>query len=313
MKNKKIIFTHGGGRLGNQLLNYIHLTAFGLEHKRVSIKLNSLNDYLSSGEKRFIVSNGKIDLLTKVNSKKKNRLMRVFSRIMKNSKIRIWHFFVHYFTNNKSLIIGESGNNIGYLSGEKYKDLVLSCDFFDSLNENTLLAGWNIRNWDLVNKWRDIISKNLIDSLKQKDSRNRSYSIGVHIRGNDFKTHADGQLYFDNDKWIEAIKIIEKKLNVKNIIIMSDEVHDWNNILMDNSNWTLSSGSYGQDSDMFHSFSDLLKSDIILTAGSTFALMAAWISNAKVIDVSSVERDVPINLMEFNEWSKHNNFLINWK
>jgi hypothetical protein len=313
MNNKKIIFTHGGGRFGNQLLNYIHLTAFGLEYKRVSIKLNSLNDYLASGEKSFIVSNGKIDLLTKVNSKKKNRFMTVLSRVMKNSKIRIWHFYIHYFTNNKSLIIGESGNNIGYLSGKKYNDLVLNSDFFDSLNENTLLAGWNIRNWDLVNKWRDIISKNLLNTLKQKDSRIKSYSIGVHIRGNDFKTHADGLLYFDNDKWIEALKIIEKKLNVKNIIIMSDEIHNWNKILMDNSHWTLSSGSYGQDSDMFHSFSDLLKCDIILTAGSTFALMAAWISNAKVIDISSIERDVPINLMEFNEWSNHNNFLINWK
>ena len=79
MSNKKIIFTHGGGRFGNQLLNYIHLTAFGLEYKRVSIKLNSLNDYLSSGEKSFIVSNGKINLLKKVNLKNKNRFRSFFS------------------------------------------------------------------------------------------------------------------------------------------------------------------------------------------------------------------------------------------
>ena len=94
---------------------------------------------------------------------------------------------------------------------------------------------------------------------------------------------------------------------------MSDELQDWDSILKDNNHWTLSSGSYGQDGDMFNSFSDLLKCDVILTAGSTFALMAAWISNARVIDVSSIERDMPINLMEFNEWSKHNNFLMNWK
>ncbi len=313
MSNKKIIFTHGGGRFGNQLLNYIHLTAFGLEYKRVSIKLNSLNDYLSSGEKSFIVSNGKINLLKKVNLKNKNRFRSFFYRIMKNSKIRIWHFLVHYFTNNKSLIVGEIGNNIGYLSGEKFKDLNLNNEFFDSINHNTLLAGWNIRNWDLVNKWKDIIAENLLNTLKQKDSKINSYSIGVHIRGNDFKTHADGKLYFKNDEWMKALKIIEKKLNIKNLVIMSDELQDWNSFLKNHNHWTLSSGSYGQDGDMFDSFSDLLKCDVILTAGSTFALIAAWISNAKVIDISSIERDMPINLMEFEEWSKHNKFLMNWK
>ena len=310
---KKIIFTHGGGRFGNQLLNYIHLSAFGLEYDSVSIKQNSLNEYLVSQEITYIVSKGKICHLAIVDNKRQSKPAMIFSRIIKNSKIRIRHFFIHYFTKNKSLIIGESGNNIGYLSGEKYKVLILNSEFFNSLNEKTLLAGWNIRNWELVNKWRETISKNLLNTLKQKDSITNNYSIGVHIRGNDFKTHADGVLYFNNDEWMEAIKIIEKKLKVKNIIIMSDELQDWDSILMDNNHWKLSSGSYGQDGDMFNSFSDLLKCDVILTAGSTFALMAAWISNVKVIDISSIERDMPINLMEFNEWSKHNNFLMNWK
>ena len=42
MNLKKIVFTHGGGRFGNQLINYIHLIAFGLEYKNTSIKQYSL-------------------------------------------------------------------------------------------------------------------------------------------------------------------------------------------------------------------------------------------------------------------------------
>jgi hypothetical protein len=64
---------------------------------------------------------------------------------------------------------------------------------------------------------------------------------------------------------------------------------------------------------MYDSFSDLLKCDYILTSGSTFALMAAWLSNARVLDVSDIATDISIKAMKYDEWSKHDNFLLNWK
>ena len=120
---KKIIFTHGGGRFGNQLINYIHLSAFGLENKSVSIKQNVLGDYLHPKNGDFIVSNGKIDLLTIVETKSRSKFTKIFFRVLKNSKIRFQHLFAHYFKSNTSLIIGDRGNNIGYLFGKKYNDL----------------------------------------------------------------------------------------------------------------------------------------------------------------------------------------------
>jgi len=122
---KKIIFTHGGGRFGNQLINYIHLSAFGLENKDVSIKQNILGDYLRPKNGEFIVSNGKIDLLTIVAAKSRDKFTNIILRILKNSKIRLQHFFAHYFKSHTSLIIGERGNNIGYLFGKKYRDQLL--------------------------------------------------------------------------------------------------------------------------------------------------------------------------------------------
>jgi len=235
------------------------------------------------------------------------------ARIMNNSKIRLQHFFTNYFTNYESLIIGEDGNNIGFLAGKKNKKLTLDNEFLDSLNDKTLLAGWTIRNWYLVSKWKDVISQNLINSLKKKDSIIDNYSIGVHIRGTDFKNHADGELYFEDSDWVKALNIIENNLLVNNVILMSDELQNWDEILKGNGHWKVSNGSFGSEGNMFDSFSDLLNCDIILTSGSTFALMAAWISNSKVIDVSKVEVNMPINPMEFEEWSKHKNFLLNWK
>jgi hypothetical protein len=313
MTSKKIIFSHGGGRFGNQLLNYIHLSAFGLEHKELSIKQNALNDYLLPKDGEFIVSNGKINLLLVNNIKKNGKFKVTFFRRLKNYNIRLAHFFVHYLSKSKSIIVGERGNNIGFLSGERCRNLMLNRDLFDSLNEKTLLAGWSIRNWQYVNKWKKTISQNLLNTLKQNDSQIINYSVGVHIRGTDFKSHANGTLFFENNEWVNAIEIIEKKLDITKVIIMSDELQDWDSFLKHHNNWSVSSGSFGEEGDMYDSFSDLLKCDIILTAGSTFALMAAWISNCKVIDISLLGDDLPIELMGFNKWSMHNNFRKNWK
>ena len=310
---KKIIFTHGGGSFGNQLINYIHLSAFGLENKGVSFKQNVLGDYLHPKNGDFIVSNGKIDLLTIVETKTQNKFTKIFFRILKNSKIRFQHFFAHYFKSNTSLIIGERGNNIGYLFGKKYRDLILDNDFFELLGNKTLLAGWGFRNWPLVIKWKDVISENLSSVLKNKSSKVDNFTIGVHMRGSDFISHADGELYFSDIEWSNALKIIEKKLQVNSVIITSDELQDWSKILKDNDQWEVSSGSFGFKGTMFDSFSDLLRCDFILTSGSTFSLMAAWISNCKVIDISQVTNDKPLNIMEFEEWSKHRSFLLNWK
>ena len=313
MNSKKIIFTHGGGRFGNQLINYIHLSAFGIENKNISIKQSSLNEYLFPKYEEFIVSNGKIHILSIIESKQKGKFINILIRALKNSKIRLMHFFAHYFLTYKSLIIGANENNIGYLLGTKTQNLALDKEFLGLLGNKTLIAGWGIRNWQLVNKWKETISQNLVSTLKKENSDASNYSIGVHIRGTDFISHADGSLYFDGKDWINALKIIEKKLDVKNVIIMSDELQDWDYILKGNEHWGLSIGSFGQEGTMFDSFSDLLKCDLILTAGSTFALMASWISNAKLIDISEVASDKPLKVMKFEEWSNHKNFLINWK
>ena len=63
---KKIICTHGGGRFGNQLINYIHLVALGLEYPSLKIEQWELNKYLAITDGKFIVTNGKLAKLNRV-------------------------------------------------------------------------------------------------------------------------------------------------------------------------------------------------------------------------------------------------------
>ena len=313
MNLKKIVFTHGGGRFGNQLINYIHLIAFGLEYKNTSIKQYSLYRYLTPKNGQFIVLNGAMTSLSIVEREKRNNYINFIIRIIVNSRIRILHFMGYFFYGQESLIIGESGNNIGYLFGNKINNLTLNKDLLDSLKETTLLAGWSFRNWSLVDKWKEEISQNLLTILKQDNENIQRSSIGVHIRGTDFIEHANGHLYFNDKHWISAVEIIEKQFNISQVIFMADELKDWNKIINGHEGWTVSIGSVGGNGSMYDSFSDLLKCDYILTAGSTFALMAAWLTNARVLDVSDIATGISIKAMKYDEWSKHDNFLLNWK
>jgi hypothetical protein len=310
---KNIIFTHGGGRFGNQLINYLHLAACGLEYNNIRIEQLPLYDYLAPTNKNFIVSNSIIEPLLLVSSKRKNRILKFIKRILLNSGIRALHVFGYFLPSQTSIIIGERGNNIGYLAGKKLPYLVFNDNFIEFINDKTVLAGWGFRNWGLVDKWKDTIATNLLSTLKQEDSGVNGITLGVHIRGTDFKEHADGQLYFDDQSWIDAVKGIRKKFKIDKVVFMSDDIKKWSEIIGNYEDYFVSKGSVGECGNMYDAFSDLLNCDYILTAGSTFALMAAWIADIGVIDVSATSTNKLIKVMKYNEWSQYDNFLLNWK
>ena len=224
-------------------------------------------------------------------------------------KTRWEHFSTLFYNERESIVIGERGNHIGYLLGDHVDHLIFDDSFIEKSKHIIFLSGWGFRNWSLTEKWRNVISQNLSRALKHSDLAPKNNVLGVHIRGTDFKEHANGDLYLDVNDWVNAIKIIEKKFEVKKVILMSDERKEWSHIV--NNNWIVSDGSVGNNGDMYDAFSDLLSCDFILTAGSTFALMAAWISEAKVFDVS--ETNVNCKAMKYEEWSNYHRFLLNWK
>ena len=313
MSTKKIIFTHGGGRFGNQLINYIHLAACGLEYKNVKINQQSLKRYLRPIEGKHIVSNGELNSLSVVkdDGKKPNRYYKYILRLVCDMKTRWTHFSTFFYNERESIVIGERGNHIGYLLGDHVENLIFDDSFIEKSKHIIFLSGWGFRNWFLTEKWRNVISQNLSRTLNHSDLALKNDVLGVHIRGTDFKEHANGDLYLDVNDWVNAIKIIEKKFEVKKVILMSDERKEWSHIVNNNNNWMVSDGSVGNNGDMYDAFSDLLSCDFILTAGSTFALMAAWISDAKVFDVS--ETNVNCKAMKYEEWSSYHRFLLNWK
>jgi len=315
---KKIICTHGGGRFGNQLLNYIHLAALGLEYPFLEIEQWELNKYLSLIDSKFIINNGQLTKLNKVQKSTGGDVLftNIVSKIKTLSSrfgITIYHFYFYFKPNASSIIVGDDGCNIGFLQGDRHGNLILDDRFIKSSNKTVCLAGWEFRNWDLVSKWKNEISTHLKDIFidQEQDKKN---ILGVHIRGTDFKLYQGGMLYLSDEKWRFVVsKFLEKHNNKVDLqIYLSDEEKEWGKFINNYNNAKVSVGSVGCSGDLFDAFSDLIKCKWIITTGSTFALMAAWIGCASVYSANDIIENDKINSVNVDDWRTHEYLKGNW-
>ncbi len=316
---KKIICTHGGGRFGNQLISYIHLVALGLEHPSLKIEQWELNKYLASTDGKSIVANGKLAKLNKVRplpivNNWTSVLISKINTLISRVKITLYHLYFHLNPKSQSAIIGESGGNIGFLPGKYHRKITLDEIFLNSADEVVCLAGWEFRNWDLVNKWKNEITSHLKPILLKREESANIGKLGVHIRGNDFRSYQGGTLYLSDEEWHIAIKRFERQHNseVKSHIYMSDENKDWKQFTEQYENSAISTGSVGGEGDLFDAFADLLSCQWIITTGSTFALMASWISDIETYSANDIIEKNKTHLVNTDDWSKHDHFKYNW-
>ena len=105
---KKIICTHGGGRFGNQLINYIHLVALGLEFPSICIEQWELEKYISVKNGRYIFENGVLLELNKTDIDKVGllgSLPRIATFISFVIAIFLVDFFFDKFKSNGWMMI----------------------------------------------------------------------------------------------------------------------------------------------------------------------------------------------------------------
>ena len=101
-----LIFSSGGGRLGNQLLNIIHLSAFAFEYGIEIYKINDL--YIKSKNNNFIykLEKNKINWEIVSGYSKVKKIDKLFLKIF----IRIIHLYYFIHPNRKSYKIKLNDN-----------------------------------------------------------------------------------------------------------------------------------------------------------------------------------------------------------
>ena len=222
-----LIFSSGGGRLGNQLLNLIHLSAISFEY---NINVYKISDLFITGKNRsfiFRIKENQVNWEIVSSYSEKRKRKKYFLKIF----IRLIHLYYFLSPNKISYKLGSKENLPKFLFGKSLKSGFSKIKFFrEARKKNIVLSGWGFRDWDLVLKHKESIIKNFkkgfspLTNIKKKI--NEEY-LFVHIRRSDFlEVNEFQELNFTDEIWLKSILKVCEVEAIKKIIIFSDSCID---------------------------------------------------------------------------------------
>jgi len=296
MKNE-IIFTHGGGRFANQFTNFAHLIAFANQNNFAIINI-AFNDFSN------LIENFKKSETVKYNFDKDDFnnyfLIKLFNlskhRIYRKFIIRLLHLQAYLLPSYQSILFNKK-SILRFLNGRKFKNINLSdkktLDLF-ALKTTTIIAGWGLRDWNLLEKKESLIKKELrfnekyqkiSDDFINKIKEKHDLLIGVFMRQTDYKNYNDGKYYLQTEEYIVLMEKLKKRYSNRNLafIVASDEpknIEDFKNLPV-----YFSTGIMGGEGHYIESFIQLGMCDYVLTVPSTFSAWATFMGESKIIPV----------------------------
>ncbi len=327
-----LIYTHGAGRLGNQLFAYAHLLAFLEEHPDeydfinfafipystfLAHRSHTLS-FAAPGRKRsflrYLASIVEVDPSQGRTSVVQEKVIVNFARLM--------HGYAAIAPQGQSLIARDI-YHWSFIAGEHldYLDLALpqTVERLQS-KDFSVLAGWGIRSWSLLEKHGDAvrsalavhpqysgIAQTFINDLRQ----NYDFLIGVAIRQGDYRS--SGELYkrflFESDQyatWSQQAAIAFADRGRVGFVLTADEPQDQSQFA---DNVHFSTGIAGGEGHYLESLVELALCDTLMTPASTFGGWAAFFGNITVIPLHQssqvIQADSAIHYLEalkqFNE------------
>tara|TARA_B100001989_G_scaffold142320_1_gene101200 strand:- start:5955 stop:6896 length:942 start_codon:yes stop_codon:yes gene_type:complete len=277
-----LLFTSGGGRLGNQLLNIYHLMAISYEYK---LKVEKLIDpYCITNEFKLKISfnEGKINLAI---LDIKNKFLFLVFKLAINLLVRLIHLIYFLSPNAHSYKIGMRNNRLKFLiakqlTSEETKDFLIN----KSRMKNIALSGWGIRDWNLVNKYKEAIKKNMeynfLNLINYKRfSKNEKY-LFVHIRRTDFLlVDSYKEINFSDYIWAKSINSLCKVNSLNKVIIFSDgEISSYMKNIITNENIKIKIPRENKKNTFLQLFVKYLSNaDLILCNASTLSLSISFV------------------------------------
>ena len=219
-----LLFSSGGGRLGNQLLNFIHLKAISLGHE---LNIEKINDsYLRSKgiSLKFKIESNLVNWEISNSSQQKN----LFYKFLIRFYVILVHAYYHFHPFYKSYIIGSLNCHPKFLLGKHLGNKFSRSNILDeALISNIVLSGWGLRDWELVFRYRDLITKQLLKVVDEFISLEKNLRLEkflfLHIRRTDFlSVEQFRDINFSDNNWVIAIKKLCLEEGIRKVIIFSD-------------------------------------------------------------------------------------------
>jgi Glycosyl transferase family 11 len=312
-RQKTIIFTHGGGRFGNQMFSYSQLLALSLEHDNIDFVNVACWEYanlLELGQQNAICSK----------SKHKHFFYRILcfcctslyiknDSVAKNIIIHLLYFFagnpLAKYYGAQSICVKKAWTDEKLLLAQKLQSLDLASPAgFDLINqaETTILSGWGICDWKLVEKHQDKIRESLkiqfqylelSDSFVTDKRQKYDFIIGVMIRQGDYKLWKNGKYYFSIEQysqWIDQLSEVFQQRGKVGFILASDTPQDLKDFANQNVHFT--TGIINSSGHYVESISQLSLCDVIMSPPSSFSLWAAFLGNIPFIPLVDAQQSI---------------------
>ena len=138
------------------------------------------------------------------------------------------HAYYHFNPFCKSYIIGSLNCHPKFLLGKHLGKKFSRSDILKEASiSNIVLSGWGLRDWELVFRYRNIITKELIKVVDEFISLKKNLKIEkflfLHIRRTDFLTVEQFRdINFSDNNWVNAIKKLCFEEGIRKVIIFSD-------------------------------------------------------------------------------------------
>lgn len=315
---KKVVFTHGGGRTGNQLLNHIHLFSFWKEHKDdFSIANLSFRKYAREyyGDVRECwmgtqgvdpIFDGLLRLVGEGYDQVPGHKVKNF---WNTARCVLLHSVASVRPDAQSLLAGDTikqgvpGTRIPRLNLDTEEDV-------EKLRSKslTLLGGWGVRCWKLLEKRADEIRPHLrldrrfmdraelfMNEIRSKATR----VIGVQIRQSDYQTWENGRYFFPTQQYAEWMRKFDLEHEGRTVFVVASEVPQEMSDF-DGVECRFTTGIKGGDGHYLESFAEIAMCDAVMTPPSTFSTLAAFVGNNPIIPLHGDIRESGFEILHDN-------------
>ncbi len=291
----KIVYTHGGGRLGNQLIRCLHWISWAEQYPgevevldfpfwRYARYFEGWGDFRGAViPRRHTIA----DRIAKMYGVVPSRWCEQWERA---DRLPRWlQQFAH----------GRSGWQVIALNDVAGEQIDLDAPFFFAQVQQariTLCSGWEIAGWEALAE-RESELRALFQPATPFARRADEFLaplrdrydllVGVLVRQTDYRRWQNGRFHFTTDAyagWIRQLLDLHPARRV-GVVLASDERQD--PAKFESLPVHFTSGSVNAGGHWFESFAELSRCDIVLTPPSTFSAAAAFVGGVPLWPVSA--------------------------
>ncbi len=310
-KRPLLVFTFGGGRLGNQLVSYGHLIAFLAEHPAAFDFVNSafwvyddLFEHVAGTRCTLPTEHTRLRALRRCWNVARRMRLRQDPRTLQKDVALTLHAYAHRARRAQSIVAGDLFN-WKRLKADKRPPLDLADPDTVALLQQkplTMLGGWGVRSWALFDRHQETIRQTLaihtrfmsIAEAFVADLRQRyDFLIGVLIRQTDYRRAKGGVHFFETPQYVqwmhEAADVFADRGRV-GFVVASDEEQD--PALFQGVGAHFSTGIKGGPGHYMESLAELSLCDLVMSPISTFSAWAAFAGDSPFLQLQSSDQHI---------------------